>query len=260
MNEDIANTETVGAEVPVENSGVSGSPLPSEVVTPSDSSVTRGSETSPLGAEQAEAAEAEPVNPFDFSAEPEAEAEEGEAGAKEAEQAEADYVLDFGEAFGGTDEVRAMITARAKESGISAEAGSRFIAGVCEQLRQDALRQAQDGYKALEDEWKGDFGVRMQRCKSVLHGLLKEGVVKQEDMAGLMNQAVFRIVDSLGARLGERGAVGTREAAAANARTKYDEIMGNPKSAEFQILMNPSHPKYRETADYVNRLAGSRVF
>ena len=251
MNEDVVNTESVGAAdvVPVENAEVVDKAVP----------VDAGAGTEVPGAEQAEAAEV-PVNPFDFSAEPEAEAGDGEAGAEEAAEAEADYVLDFGEAFGGTDEVRAMITARAKEAGISAEAGSRFIAGVCEQLRADALRQAQAGYKALEDEWKGDFGVRMQRCKGVLHGLLKEGVVRQEDMPGLMNEAVFRLVDSLGARLGERGAVGTREAAAASARTKYEEIMGNPKSAEFQILMNPSHPKYRETADYVNRLAGSRVF
>ncbi len=249
MNEDVVNTETVGAAdvVPVENGAVASAAVLEEPVD-------AGTEVA--GCEQAEAV----VNPFDFSTEPEGEVEDGGGGAEDAADAEGEYVLDFGEAFGGTDEVRAMITARAKDAGISAEAGSRFIAGVCEQLRADALRQAQEGYKALEEEWKGDFGVRMQRCKGVLHGLLKEGVVKQEDMAGLMNQAVFRIVDSLGARLGERGAVGTREAAAVSARSKYDEIMGNPKSAEFQILMNPSHPKYRETADYVNRLAGSRVF
>lgn len=255
------NTETVGAAdvVPVENAevlGNAGGPLQSEVVSTADSGVAAGSETPPLGDDESV------VNPFDFSEQPEGEAEDGDGGAEVAADAEVEgeYVLDFGEAFGGTDEVRGMITARAKEAGISAEAGSRFIAGVCEQLRADALRQAQEGYKALEEEWKGDFGVRMQRCKGVLHGLLKEGVVKPEDMAGLMNQAVFRIVDSLGARLGERGAVGTREAAAVSARTKYEEIIGNPKSAEFQILMNPSHPKYRETADYMNRLAGSRVF
>lgn len=259
MNEDVVNTETVGAAdvVPVENAthglpDAGAAAVPVEAGAVADAAVEHTQDTE----------SAEPVvNPFDFSEQPEGEAEDSGGGAEEAAvDAEGEYVLDFGEAFGGTDEVRAMITARAKESGISAEAGSRFIAGVCEQLRADALRQAQEGYKALEDEWKGDFGVRMQRCKGVLHGLLKEGVVKQEDMAGLMNQAVFRIVDSLGARLGERGAVGTREAAAVSARTKYDEIMGNPKSAEFQILMNPSHPKYRETADYVNRLAGSRVF
>ena len=200
------------------------------------------------------------VNPFDFTAEAEGEVLSSEDEVQGESDVGEEYVLDFGAAFGGTDAVRDMITGHARAAGISAEAGSKFISCVCEELRQDALRQAQEGYRVLEEEWKGDFGRRMERCKGTLHELLKEGVVSEQDVGVLMNPAVFRVVDKLRGMLGERSAVGTRQAAAASAKARYDAIMGNPKCEEFQILMNPSHPRYRQTADYVNGLAGSRLF
>ena len=213
----------------------------------------------PEGKEEAPAAEPE-VNPFDFSGEEdeggEAEAPadgEGEAGGEE-------YVLDFGAAFGGSDEVRGMITRHAKESGITAEAGSRFISAVCEELRVGAQRAAVDGYKALEAEWKGDFEVKMRGCKQVLRGLVRSGAVSEQDVQALMHPAVFRVVDALRAGTGEVGAVGVKAGATLSNKEAYQRIMNDPKGEQFQILMNPSHPKYRETADYVNRLAGVKVY
>lgn len=209
-------------------------------------------------------APAEPEgNPFDFSAEEEdeggeAESEpsadgEGEAGGEE-------YVLDFGAAFGGSDEVRGMITRHAREAGITAEAGSRFISRVCEELRVGAQRAAVDGYKALEEEWRGDFEVKMRGCKQVLRGLVRSGAVSEQDVQALMHPAVFRVVDALRAGAGEVGAVGVKAGATLSNKEAYQRIMNDPKGEAFQILMNPSHPKYRETADYVNRLAGVKVY
>lgn len=254
------NTETVGAAdvVPVENATHG---LPDAEAGAVPVVEAGGSDAAAAELQLDKEAEESVVNPFDFTAEPEGEVGDGGGGAEEAAvDVGEEYVLDFGAAFGGTDAVRDMITGRAREAGISAEAGSRFISSVCEELRQDALRQAQEGYRVLEEEWKGDFGRRMERCKVTLHELLREGVVGEGDVGVLMNPAVFRVVDRLRGELGERSAVGTRQAAAVSGRAQYEAIMGNPKSEEFQILMNPSHPRYRQTADYVNGLAGSRLF
>lgn len=250
MTEETVNEQDVGAE-PVQEQPV--------VQTGDELRADAGEESG--GGE--DAAGAEEVNPFDFSVEDDdgegadgegAEAEgEGEGGGEE-------YVLDFGAAFGGSDEVRGMITRYARDAGITAEAGSRFISGVCEELRVGAQRAAVEGYKQLEEAWKGDFEVRMRGCKQVLRELVKGGVVSEEEGRGLLTPGVFKVVDALRSRVGEVGAVGTKAAATMSNKEAYSRIMSDPKSEQFQILMNPSHPKYRETADYVNRLAGARIY
>lgn len=251
------NTETVGAAdvVPVENAthGLPGAEAGAVPVVEAG-----GSDAAAAELQLDKEAEEPVVNPFDFTVESDGEGA-AEVAVDDGGEEEA-YVLDFGAAFGGTDAVRDMITGHARSAGISADAGSKFICSVCEELRQDALRQAQEGYRVLEEEWKADFGRRMERCKGTLQELLKEGVVSAEDVGVLMNPAVFRVVDKLRGMLGERSAVGTRQAAAASAKAQYESIMSNPQCEEFQILMNPSHPRYRQTADYVNGLAGSRLF
>ena len=204
-----------------------------------------------------EAQEVEPeVNPFDFTAEPEDDAEDD----VQAETADADYTLDFGEAFGGTDAVRSMITQHAREAGISVAAGSKFVAAVCKSLKADAIEQGNAAYKALEDTWGADFNRNMRSTKGVLHGLLKEGVIGEAEVAGLMSPAVFKLVHHLHGRMGEGASVGTKQAAKEDAATEYNRIMSDTKSHEFQVLMNPNHPEYKAVSERVNRLAGRRLF
>ena len=199
------------------------------------------------------------VNPFDFTAEPEAESEEG--GDSTADAPEGEYTLDFGDAFGGTDDVRNLITKQAREAGISAEAGSKFVAAVCRGLKEDAIAQGQAAYKALEEQWGANFGKNMKGTKAALHGMLKEGVISESEVAGLMNPAVFKLVNHLTSRMGEGGgAIGTKAAAKVDPATEYSRIMNDPKSHEFQVLMNPSHPEYKAVAERVNKLVGRRLY
>ena len=197
------------------------------------------------------------VNPFDFTAEPEEDGGESTAEVPE----EGEYTLDFGDAFGGTDDVRNLITKQAREAGISAEAGSRFVAAVCRGLKADAVAQGEAAYKALEAEWGSNFGKNMKGTKAALHGMLKAGVISQEEVAGLMNPAVFKLVNHLTSRMGEGGgAIGTKAAAKVDPATEYARIMNDPKSHEFQVLMNPSHPEYKSVAERVNKLVGRRLY
>lgn len=200
--------------------------------------------------------EAQEQNPFDFTAEPEEESETAEPEAEE----QGDYLLDFGDAFGGTDEVRDLITKQAREAGISAEAGSRFVAAVCRGLKEDAIAQGQAAYKALEEQWGSEFSKNMKGTKATLHSMLKEGVISENEVAGLMNPAVFKLVNHLRSRMGEGASVGTKHAAKEDPATEYARIMNDTKCHEFQVLMNPSHPEYKSVAERVNKLVGRRLY
>lgn len=200
--------------------------------------------------------EVQEQNPFDFTAEPEEESEER----AEAEEQQGEYLLDFGDAFGGTDDVRNLITKQAREAGISAEAGSKFVAAVCRGLKEGVIAQGQAAYKQLEDEWGANFGKNMKGTKATLHGMLKEGVISESEVAGLMNPAVFKLVNHLRSRMGEGASVGTKQAAKEDPATEYARIMNDTKSHEFQVLMNPSHPEYKAVAERVNKLVGRRLY
>lgn len=199
--------------------------------------------------------EVQEQNPFDFTAEPEEESEESADAPEEGE-----YTLDFGADFGGTDEVRSMITKHARDAGISAEAGSKFVAAVCRGLKEGVIAQGQAAYKQLEDVWGADFGKNMKGTKATLHGMLKEGVISESEVAGLMNPAVFKLVNHLRSRMGEGASVGTKQAAKEDPATEYARIMNDTKSHEFQVLMNPSHPEYKAIAERVNKLVGRRLY
>lgn len=202
-----------------------------------------------------------PSNPFDFtevedSAGGESGGESDDAGAGEES---GEYTLDFGSAFGGTDEVRNMITDHARAAGISAEAGSKFVAAVCQSLLAQQQERGAAAYEALEQEWGADFEKNIKGTKLALHQMMKAGVIREEDKAELMTPAVFRMVNHLRLSMGERPAVGTNKAAQMDGRKEYERIMNDPKSKEFQILMNPQHPDYKQTASYMNSLAGIKL-
>lgn len=198
------------------------------------------------------------VNPFDFSA-ADAGDDDGGGGEPAAEDDGGDYELDFGQSFGGSDEVRDMITGHARAAGISREAGSRFVASVCESLLQQHQAQTKSAYDALAEEWGADFDKNEAGCKRMLGQMLKAGVIQESDKAALLNPSVFRVINHIRQAMGERPALGTTKAVQMDGRKEYERIMSDPKSPQFQILMNPQHPEYRQTAAYMNGLAGMKL-
>ena len=219
------------------------------------------------GGQQAEQVPEGEVNPFDFSSV----AEDAAEGSSVDEQADAqavegggEYVLELGESFGGSDEVRGMITRHAQGCGIPAAAAGRFVTAVCDELlageRGRVLREAKAAYEALEGEWGAEFSANMEGTKRFLHGLLQEGAIRQEDVGRLMCPEVFRLVNALRGRLGEGGTVGMQAAAVASRRVEYERIMNDPNCEEFRVLMNPGDPRYKATAARMNELAGMRLY
>lgn len=192
-----------------------------------------------------------PANPFDFTqigqVADSASAEDGDSG---------DYSLDFGSAFTGSDEIRSMITGHAQQAGISAKAGSAFVGAVCHSLLEAQQKKGMADYESLEKEWGSAFESNLQNTKAVMGQLFSSGVIRQEDAPELMTPAVFRLVNHMRTKMGENPALGVNKPSTTDGRAEYQRIMSNPKSAEFQILMNPQHPQYKETAARMNSLAG----
>lgn len=192
-----------------------------------------------------------PENPFDFTKVP--------APADPPPTEESDYTLDFGKSFAGDEAIRTMITGHAREAGISVEAGSRFVAAVCDSLLEQQQARGAAEYKALEKEWGSSFSSNMEGTKQVLNQMLTKGIISEADAADLMTPAVFRMVNHLRTNMSESPALGTNKASVPNGKAEYERIMSDPKSEEFRILMNPNHPKYKETAERMNSLIGMRM-
>lgn len=192
-------------------------------------------------------------DPFDFTKEVEEKAEENTEEAGE-------YVLELGDSFGGSDEVRSMLTGHARELGLPADKAGKFVAAVCESLKAGMQEQRNAGYSELKKEWGRDAGANFDGTKRVLNDMLKAGVIKAEQVEEFKSPAVFRAINYLRSRMGEQGTKGLGQTATASKAGELKDILENPDNSMFQILMNPMHPKYAETAKYVNGLAGMQLY
>lgn len=192
-------------------------------------------------------------DPFDFT-----KAEEQEQSQDEKDDGE--YVLELGESFKGSDEVRGMITQHAKAAGLDAGAAGKFVAAVCESLAAGVREQRLAGFESLKKEWGRNFSENMAGTKVVLNELLKSGVIDAGQVEEFKSPAVFKTVNYLRSKLGEKGTAGMRETRDAGRATELKDILENSDNAMNAILMNPMHPKYAATAEYVNGLAGMRLF
>ena len=193
-------------------------------------------------------------DPFDFT-------HEGEQQEEAAADDGGEYVLELGESFGGSDEVRGMLTGHARELGLPADKAGAFVAAVCESLKTGMLEQRKAGYGELRKEWGRDFDANINGTKRVLNDMLKAGVIKAEQVDEFKSPAVFRAMNYLRSRLGEQGTKGMRSGGDGGGRAaELKDILENPDNAMAQILMNPMHPKYAATAKYVNGLAGMNLY
>lgn len=196
---------------------------------------------------------AESDDPFDFM-------KEEQADEPKAEENDGEYVLELGDSFGGSDEVRSMITGHAKELGLPADKAGAFVAAVCDSLHAGVAEQRKAGYAELKKEWGRDADANFDGTKRVLRDMVKSGVIKAEQVEEFKSPAVFRAMNYLRSRLGEQGTKGMRTAGDASRATELKDILENPDNAMNKILMNPLHPKYSETAKYVNGLAKMNLY
>lgn len=191
-------------------------------------------------------------DPFDFTKEDKPEEVKEEDGGE--------YTLDLGESFGGSDDVRSMITGHARELGLPADKAGAFVAAVCESLKAGAQEQRQSGYAELRKEWGRNFDANLQGTKRVLGDMLKAGVIKADQVEEFKSPAVFRAMNYLRSRMGEQGTKGLRTGGDTSRATELKDILENPDNAMAKILMNPLHPQYASTAKYVNGLAGMNLY
>lgn len=202
----------------------------------------------------------EPVNPFDFRNISDTPASETQSESTEESGEDSDYTLTFGESFDGSDDVRSMITTKARESGLDAGAASTFINGVLDELSKANIAKAESDYQSLKETWGADFERKMDANRRFLGTMLKQGAISQEDAAELMTPSVFRLTEAIRSQLGEKRAAGTKAASPIDKKAELEDILNNQNNPYYQKLLNPRDPGYAEAAAHVNKLAGFKLY
>lgn len=207
-------------------------------------------------------------NPFDFRTGTDEQSENTEttSGSEAPEQEKAaddsaPYELNLGEAFGGSDKVRHMITSAAQKNGIDASVASQFVNEVCEHIREGLKERAVQDYEKLEQAWGKDFHPNLGSTKKVLRDMLSRGVIGDDEIETLMNPAVFKVVNAISKSRGEGRSAGVSSAASMKSRQQeLHDILYNEGNEIHQILINPNHARYKEAAARANELAGFNLY
>lgn len=204
------------------------------------------------------------VDPWDFSAEEAEEADDAEGSpapdTEDDAEPEAEYVLEFGKYYSGSDETTARITAIAKESGLDAKGFSKALQGITEYLVEQKEQVRSAGLEELKSAWKGDFDKNMKQVRGVLRGAFSGQELSADRKAALQSADVFKLVHYLASRGGEQSAAVGRSAPAMSPKQMADDMLNNPDNPLREALLNPSHAKHKYAAEKYNKLFGVRVF
>lgn len=232
MSEEAIN-DVGGADVaPVEKPDVVGSagdPLPSEVVTPSDSSVARASETSALGDEAAAAEEAEV----------------------------AAFQMVWPEGYEATEQFAAITTEAAKAVGITdGRVAGEYTAKVIAAIEAAADKQVAADDAALKDDWGADYEANKDECQAFVKRMSAKAGLTEEDVAVLATPKGMRLIQAIRTEVGEGAAAVGVPAVSAADEAWAREVMTNPQHADYKAFHNPSDPRWRSLNARYNKVKG----
>ena len=196
-------------------------------------------------------------NPFDFTA------VKSDAPQDTVAQAETttDYSPDYGANWRGSDEERSAITDLAQKAGLSVEGAGKFVSSVLDYYTEQNQQNNQKEFAALQELWGKDFDKKLGATCQALNQFANEMGLDNQQRQAYMRPEAFLLVNHLLSRLGEHPALGVSSPAPAVAgKSEYDRIMSDPGNEVHDILINPNHPKYKETAEKMNALAGVNLF
>ncbi len=232
MSEDAIN-DVGGADVaPVETPDVVGSagdPLPSEVVTPSDSSVARASETSALGDEEAAAEEAEV----------------------------AVFQMEWPEGYEASEEFAQITTEAAKAAGIAdGKLAGSYTAKVIAAIQEAADKRVAADDAELKADWGAEYQANMKECKAFVERMGAKAGLSEDDVAVLATPKGMRLIQVIRAEVGEGVAAGGKSVASAADESWAREVMTNPQHADYKAFHNPSDPRWRSLNARYNKVKG----
>lgn len=201
------------------------------------------------------------VDPFDFSAEePEETGGDAEVKPEAAAADEAEYVLEFGEHYTGSEETTARITAIAKEAGLDAKGFSAAMQGITQMLVEQQAAARSAAVDELKGVWKGDFDKNMKQVRGVLRSAFAGQELSAERKAALQSADVFKLVHHLAGKLGESSAALGKAAPAMSAAQEAEDMLKNPNNPLRDALLNISDKNHKYAAERYNKLIGVKVF
>ena len=198
-------------------------------------------------------------NPFDFTAN--AAKQETPQDAATQTETTTDYAPDYGANWRGTDDERVAITDLAQKAGLSVEGAGKFVSSVLDYYTEKNKENNEKEFAALQELWGKDFDKKLGATCQALNQFANEMGLDNVQRQAYMRPEAFLLVNHLLSRLGEHPSIGVNSPAPAiSGKAEYDRIMGDPENEVHDILLNPNHPKYRETADKMNALAGIKLY
>ncbi len=196
-------------------------------------------------------------NPFDFTA---VQSDSPQNSSAHPETT-TDYAPDYGANWHGTDDERSAINNLAQQAGLSVEGAGKFVSSVLDYYTEQQRQNNASEFAALQELWGKDFDKNLGATCQALNQFANEMGLDDAQRQAFMRPEAFLLVNHLLTRLGEHPAVGVNSPSPVmNAKAEYDRIMADPENEVHEILINPNHPKYRETADRMNALAGFHLY
>lgn len=171
----------------------------------------------------------------------------------------ADYSIDFGANYKGTDAERNFLTSTAHKHNIPAEAASHFFQDTIDYYQAQIKQHNDTELAALQSLWGAEFDKRMGRAAEELDTFCRNLGISQEQAATYMSPEAFFLVDYFVSKLSESRAVGTNSASLPpTGEAAFNALLSDPTISE--VLSNPNHPRYNEVANKVNRAAGHVLY
>lgn len=199
---------------------------------------------------------APPANPFDFTQF----TDEPETAPAEPPADPSPYQIEFGEQFVGSADDRELITKHAQACGLEAATASKFVNAVYAGIRERQQEHDAAELQALQNIWGADFDRNTHATGKLIFDACKELGVPQEAMVSFMRPDTYLLVNHLRSKMGETRAVGLATPSRKEGPEDAMRLLNAPGSEEVSILSNPNHPKYRETADAMNKRFGVNLF
>ncbi len=233
-----------------------------------DTEPSTPTESSPAATDAADALN---ENPFDYSHEPvetnepaDAPQTEGEASSDptQPEAAPADYALDLGEYWGGTDQLRGNINTRAQEAGITAEQGSRFVSSVIADMHAEEQARLAAGAQQLRADWGEQYNSNVKATQEFISRAAQGAGLSPQQVALLNSREGFLLMNSIRQGLGESRATSSSSTTPPNSRDQARDMLHNPNNPYHEALTNLNAPleKRREAVQRYNELMGMTIF
>ncbi len=181
----------------------------------------------------------------------------------EQQQASAEYTLDLGEHWGGTDGLRGNIITRAQEAGLTSEQGSRFVASVIADMHAEESARIEASNKQLRADWGEHYESNVSETQKFITRMAESAGLQSDQVSALHSSDGLVLMNAIRQQFSEGKTQGGGNASAAlSAKDQMRAMLHDPSNPYYEGLTNLNAPieKRREAVSRYNSLSGYNVY